>query len=196
VERQQTKWVVLAFTVYALDEVVFYALLLNPVTRQPGLLHLLHNLVGGTLNVLCLSLVPVGLTIAILRYRLWDVDLLIRRTLVYGVLTLLLGLMYLGSVLGLEQAFRAVTGTTSSAAIVISVLAIAAIFAPLRRVVQRLIDRRFYRSRYDAARVLVAFGIALRDEVNLEKLTGELLDVVDRTLRPTQVTLWLRPPRG
>jgi hypothetical protein len=146
--------------------------------------------------VLSLSLVPVGLTIAILRYRLWDVDLLIRRTLVYGVLTLLLGMMYLGSVLGLEQAFRAVTGTTSSAAIVVSVLAIAAISAPLRRAVQGFIDRRFYRSRYDAARVLAAFGAALRDEVNLEKLTGELLDVVDRTLRPTEVTLWLRPPKG
>jgi hypothetical protein len=198
VERQQTKWIVLAFSVFALDEIVFYALHLYPPAEQLGLPHLLLTLGGGTLNALILSVEPVVLTIAILRYRLWDVDLLIRRTLVYGLLTLLLGLLYIGSVLVLQQVLRALVGANSDAAIVVSVLAIAALAAPLRRGVQGFIDRRFYRSQYDAARVLAAFGATLRDDASadLQKLTDDLLNVVDSTLRPEQANLWLRPPKG
>jgi len=196
VERQQTKWIVLAFSVLALDEIVFYGLKLYSPAGQPGLPHLLVTGAGGAMNLLLLSVEPVVITLAIFRYRLWDVDLLIRRTLVYGLLTLLLGLMYFGSVLGLEAIFRGLVGTSSNAAIVVSVLAIAALATPQRRGVQAFIDRRFYRSQYDAARVLADFGAALRGDASadLQQLTDDLLEVVDSTLRPEQASLWLKPP--
>jgi len=199
VERQQTKWIVLAFSLFALDEMVFYGLHLYPPAGQPGLPHLLITMGGGTLNLLLLSIEPVVITLAIFRYRLWDVDVLIRRTLVYGLLSVLLGLMYLGSVLGLEAVFRALApqAASSNAAIVVSVLALAALAAPLRRGVQGFIDRRFYRSQYDAVRVLAAFGATLRSgaSADLQKLSDDLLDVVDSTWQPEQASLWLRPPK-
>jgi len=199
VERQQTKWIVLAFSLFALDEMVFYGLHLYPPEGQPGLPHLLITMGGGTLNLLLLSVEPVVITLAIFRYRLWDVDVLIRRTLVYGLLSVVLGLLYLGSVLALEAVFRALAplAASSNAAIVVSVLAIAALAAPLRRGMQGFIDRRFYRSHYDAARVLAAFGTTLRGgaSADLQKLSDDLLDVVDSTFQPEQASLWLRPPK-
>jgi hypothetical protein len=137
---------------------------------------------------------PVSIGIAILRYRLYDVDLLINRTLVYGVLTASIAAIYFGSVVLFQQFFRDLTGQRSDLAIVGSTLVIAALFQPLRPRIQALIDRRFYRRRYDAAKVLTAFGTASRDEVDLARLTDRLVEAVEETMRPASVSLWLRTP--
>jgi hypothetical protein len=131
---------------------------------------------------------------AILRYRLWDIDIIIRRTLIYGALTLTLGLVYLGCILLIRTLIAPLTGG-SELAIVVSTLAIAALFNPLRRRIQNFIDKRFYRRKYDAAKVLAAFGTTARDETNLERLTSAMLNVVDDTMQPEHMALWLQPPR-
>ena len=137
---------------------------------------------------------PLSTGIAILRYHLFNIDIIIRRTLIYSVLTGLLALVYFGCVVVLQQLFRGFTGQGSDLAIIVSTLAIAALFTPLRRRVQETIDHRFYRRKYDAAQVLAGFGAAAQDEVELEKLTDHLLAVVDATIQPTQVSLWLSKP--
>jgi len=137
------------------------------------------------------AFVAVAAGMAILRYRLWDIDIIIRRTLVYSTLTLTLGLVYLGCILLSRTIVAPLTGS-SDLAIVASTLAIAALFNPLRRRIQNLIDKRFYRRKYDAAKVLAAFGATARDETDLERLTSELLRAVDETMQPEFVGLWLR----
>jgi hypothetical protein len=134
------------------------------------------------------------LAVAILRHRLWDIDLLINRALVYGSLSATLALTYVGSVVLLQGLVRTLTGQDSELAIIASTLAIAGLFQPLRRVLQSFIDRRFYRRKYDAARTLETFSARLRDEVDLSTLTAELVGVVDDTMRPSSVSLWIRPP--
>ena len=137
-------------------------------------------------------LLPAGIAVAILKYRLYDIDVLINRTLVYGTLTAVLAGTYFGSVILLQMAFRNVTGQESTVALVASTLAIAALFQPMRRVVQRIIDSRFYRRRYDAARTLAVFGATARDEVELPRLSSALVGVVQQTMQPAHVSLWLR----
>jgi hypothetical protein len=141
-----------------------------------------------------LTIVPLSLSIAVLRYRLYDIDVVINRTLVYGSLTLMLGLVYFGSVASLQSAFRALTGHEEQPqlAIVISTLVIAALFNPLRRRIQSFIDRRFYRRKYDAAKTLEAFSSKLRDETDLGTLSEELVSAVNETMQPAHVSLWLR----
>ena len=196
VERQQTKWVVfgatacVALLVSFLLPVVFF-----PVLTRPGALSLLFDLsgltIGGSLGLL---LIPLSMGAAILRYRLYDIDVIINRTLVYGSLTLMLLLVYFGGVVGTQAVFRALAGHVQQPqlAVVVSTLAIAALFTPLRRRIQSFIDRRFYREKYDAAKTLESFSRRLRDEVNLENLADELLTVVEQTIQPAHASLWLR----
>ncbi len=152
-------------------------------------------MVFAVLDTLILMGVPVATGIAILKYRLYDIDVIIRRTLIYSTLTVLLVLLYLGSIMVLQVLLRPLVGTDSELATVASTLAIAALFQPLRRRIQAVIDRHFYRRKYDAAQVLAAFSATARDEVDLDQLSGELLAVVVETLHPTQVSIWLRAPQ-
>jgi hypothetical protein len=140
--------------------------------------------------------IPVAVGIAVLKYRLYDLDVIINRTLVYGALTATLVALYFGGVTTTQAIFRALTGQQQQAqlAIVVSTLVIAALFNPLRRRIQGFIDRRFYRRKYDAAKTLEAFSAKLRDETDLEALSDELVGVVRETMQPAHVSLWLREP--
>jgi hypothetical protein len=137
----------------------------------------------------CVALLPLATGAAILRYRLYDLDRIISRTLAWGLLTVLLGLGYAGMVLGLGRLLP----QGSSLAVAAATLAVAAVFQPARRRVQAVVDRRFNRRRHDAAHTIAAFSARLRDQVDLDTLTAELLTVVDQTMQPTQASLWLRP---
>jgi len=136
---------------------------------------------------------PIAIGIAILRYRLYEIDTLINRTLVYGALTALLVAVYVGSVLSLQGALRALSGQQSQLAVVASTLLIAAIFNPLRHRIQALVDRRFYRSKYDARKTLDALSAKLRDETDLDALSNDVVGVVRETMQPAHDSLWLRP---
>ena len=139
--------------------------------------------------------IPVAIGVAILKYHLYDIDLVINRTLVYGVLTAVLALIYFGGVTATQAISRSLTGQEEQPQLVIvtSTLVIAALFNPLRRRIQAFIDRRFYRRKYDAAKTLDAFSAKLRDETDLDALSGELIGVVGETMQPAHVSLWLRP---
>jgi hypothetical protein len=136
--------------------------------------------------------VPVAVGFAILRHNLYDIDIIIRRTLIYGALTALLAVLYWSGVVGLQALLRPFTGAGNDLAVVATTLIIAALFLPLRRRVQGFIDRRFFRRKYDAAKTIADFGEHIRDEVELDRLTGWLVEVVDETMNPAHVSLWLR----
>jgi hypothetical protein len=175
VERQQLKWFVYA--------VALFAMVFPPGVFVFG---------DGRLIVFLLPLVPVAAGIAILRHRLFDIDVVINRTLVYGSLTALLVAAYFGGVVGLQFVLRAITGQESTLAVVASTLVIAALFSPLRQWLQGLVDRSFYRRKYDAAKVLDTFSGRLRDETRLDTLSEDLMGVVTRTVQPSHASLWLR----
>jgi hypothetical protein len=183
-ERQQLKWVAYAALGFLIN-------ILIPDS--------ISSLLGPDIPILLFSLTiasfPVAVGIAILKYRLYDIDVIIRRTLVYGSLTAVLAAVYVGSVVLLQELFSPLFGASNDLAIVVSTLAIAALFMPLRRLIQSAIDRRFYRRKYDAAKTLASFSATLRDEVDLPTLTERLLGVVDETMQPSHVALWLRLPQ-
>ena len=188
VEHQQIKWLVFTLSVLYIGATFAYI-----VYRAPGAWW--AWLVGQSLLAVGFVGVPIAMGVAIMRYRLYDIDILINRTLVYGSLTLLLAAMYIGGVTLTEAIFRALTGQEEQPqlAIVVSTLVIAALFTPLRRRIQSFIDRRFYRSKYDARKTLEAFSAQLRDETDLNALSDDLVGVVRETMQPAHVSLWLRP---
>jgi hypothetical protein len=200
--RQQIKW--LAFAASFLGLVYLFIMsagFIDWLISAPGTQSDLgtQTLWGALLeDVMLLSFagVPVAIGFAILRYRLYDIDIVINRTLVYGALTAMLVALYFGSVVTLQYASRILTGGESQLVVVASTLAIAALFNPLRRRIQNLIDRRFYRRKYDAATTLEAFSMRLRDETDLEALNAELVSVIRETMQPEHVSLWLRRSQG
>jgi hypothetical protein len=142
---------------------------------------------------LSLMNIPAAIGVAILRYRLYEIDLIINRTLAYGSLTATLVALYFGGIVVLQRLFVVLTGERSTLAVVASTLFIAALFNPLRRRIQSFVDRRFYRRKYDAAKTLEAFGSRLRDETDLDALSGDLVGVASTTVQPAHASLWLRP---
>jgi hypothetical protein len=185
-ERQQIKWFAYAATI-----LVVGALLSSRVTQ---VWNAWFWWVGFTVYVIGIMSLPVAVGIAILRYHLYHIDLIINRTLVYGLLTATLALFYFGSVTALQYLLSLLTGQGNTLAIVASTLAIAALFNPLRGRIQSFIDRRFYRRKYDARKTLEAFSSRLRYETDLERISEDLLEVVDETMQPSHLSLWLRFP--
>jgi hypothetical protein len=176
IERQQMKWIV-------------YAAVLLPLIPASDLL---PDVVDSVLLGLTLIAIPTAIGIAVMRHRLYEIDIIINRTLVYGSLTVMLIAFYFGGIVLLQSAFVALTGERSTLAVVASTLLIAALFNPLRRRIQSFIDRRFYRRKYDARKTLEAFSEKLREETDLEALNAELVGVVRQTMQPAHVSLWLR----
>lgn len=193
IERQQTKWVLysflLSYAVLGLVSIPYYYVLNQPPgTPEPWWLPL-----GSLLWWLSLTIQPLAFTLAILRARLWDIDLIIHRTVSYALLTLTLAFVYFASIIVLQRLFSFATGAAQNELVtVLSTLAIAALFVPLRNRIQELIDRRFSRKRYDAQRVLEEFAIAARDETDLDKLSARLTSVVGETMQPRNMSLWLK----
>jgi hypothetical protein len=186
-EREQIKWLLYACA-------LFLVVYIGGTVSGLGGSSSVGGYIWGVFFGLSLMTLPAAIGIAILRYRLYDIDVIINRTLVYGSLTAMLVLVYLGGVVGLQSSLRAVTGQESTLAIVASTLLIAALFSPLRRRIQAFIDRRFYRRKYNAAKTLAAFNARLRDETELETLSGDVVGVVTETMQPAHVSLWLRSP--
>jgi hypothetical protein len=164
----------------------------DTLTLTPGSSTSLWMVFWSSLPTFFLNLIPLSVAFAILRYRLWDIDLIIRRTLQYGLLTILIGLVYFGMVVLLGQVFQAVTGQASPLAVVLSTLAIVILFTPLRRRIQTVIDRRFFRSQYNVEHALARFSQNLRERVDLTVIESELVGVVNETIQPEQVMLWIR----
>jgi hypothetical protein len=195
VQRQQIKWVVFGISAALAG---FLGIQLTLGTSGPGAPtspgELVAYLLGYTfVGYLVVLLIPVSITIAVLRYHLFDIDVIINRTLVYGSLTTTLVALYFGGIVLLQRVFVVLTGQKSTLAVVVSTLLIAALFNPLRRRVQAFVDRRFYRRKYDAAKTLEAFSAKLRSETDLDALSEDLVRVARRTMQPEHVSLWLRP---
>jgi hypothetical protein len=191
-ERQQVKWLAGAAAGVASAYAVVVPLggYVDPSSQDtPAWLS-----AAQTLSLLSFCLIPVAIVFAVLRYRLYDIDVIIRRTLVYAVLVASLAALYLGGVTLIGGVLRDVTGGSGAIGVTVSTLAVAGAFQPLRARIQRMVDRRFYRGRYDAARTLEAFSGRLREQVEIETVSGEVLDVVRQTLQPAHVSLWLREP--
>ena len=191
VQRQQTKWIVFSLLI---------CILVGSGLEVPRLvfrsLDIVYDLFATTLTTLVFLLVPLSVGVAILRYRLWDIDVLINRTLVYGSLSTLLALLYFGCVFGLQALFHALTGqgAASPAIMVVSTRAIVTLFRPFRQRIQQAIDRRFYRQKYDAAKTLAVFSATMRRELDLTELGEQLVTVVNETMQPSSISLWLRQP--
>jgi uncharacterized membrane protein YhdT len=187
VERQQIKW--FAYAAAASVMATSLAYLVPGVIDTP----LWFERMGFALNIAFIPAIPIAIGIAILRYRLYDIDRIINRTLVYGALSATLVALYFGGIVMLQRVFVLLTGQQSTLAVVASTLLIAALFTPLRRLIQGFIDRRFYRSKYDARKTLEAFSAHLRNETELDALSDDLVGVVRETMQPAHVSLWLRP---
>lgn len=190
-QRQQIKWLLYGFVPVYLVYLLYGALQSLPGLHTPDSLYLV---VGPVFNQLFSLIPPLAIGIALLRYQLWDIDVIIRRTLVYTTLTTLLILLYGGLVLAFGSLLRGFLGQQQNPLVLVaSTLLIATLFQPLRHGVQRVIDRRFYRRKYDAAKTLTAFSATLRSEVDLDQVREQLVTVVQETMQPAHISLWLRP---
>ena len=187
-ERQQMKWITYASA--TMFTMVLLVTVLDVVAANSALTNVANALTGAAF-----AGIPLAVGIAVLKYRLYDIDVIINRTLVYGLLTLMLVTVYFGGVATIQAVFRALTGQERQAqlAIVVSTLAIAALFNPLRRRIQAVIDRRFYRKKYDARKTLESFSARLRDETDLDRLGENLMGVIKETMQPAHISLWLHP---
>jgi hypothetical protein len=194
IQRQQTKWIVLGLAVAVLGFVSFNFVVpvLLPAVSSPGVARMLYVLVGVPLEYAALMALPLAFAFSILRYRLWDVDRIATRAVVYAAMTGGLVALYFGCVLLLQQLFRNIIGDTSVLAIVISTIAIALLFNPLRQRAQAAIDRRTYRRKYDATLTLQRFGEIARDEVDLDVLTRELISAANETMQTQHASVWLK----
>ena len=194
IERQQTKWVILGI---AATFIYFIVLdILTTLNLDSTQVRSLGFLLPEASYLLAFMIIPLSIAFSILRYRLWDIDLLIKRTLVYTTLTAILALVYFGCVVLLQHLVNGVTGQVGQSPLVIvaSTLMIAALFHPLRRRIQKIIDKRFYRRQYDAAKIIATFSDSLRNEMDLNTLHDHLISVVEDTMQPEHVSLWLRKP--
>jgi hypothetical protein len=193
IERKQIHWFlfsIIIFFVVALLQSFFENFSFLP--PQPEVTELIKYIAGIYISSVVILLIPISIGISIFRYHLWDIDIVIRRTLVYSTLTVLLVLVYFGSVTLMQAVFSGLSGQTSPLALVISTLLIAVLINPLRKRVQSTIDRRFFRHRYDAEQALTHFGLALRNEVGLEPLAQHILQTGQETMRPEHISLWMR----
>jgi hypothetical protein len=192
VERLQTRWVVSGFV--AAFGIIFGLIFLFLLDLLPTIPYrpTWASFSNEMFYQIAVALIPLSIGVAILRYQLFDIDVIIRKTLVYTVLSALLALVYFGMVVLLQSVFVSISGQQSPIAIVISTLVIAALFATLRRRIQNVIDRRFYRKKYNAQQVLAQFAITARDETDMDKLTAELVRVVQETMQPEHVSVWLK----
>ncbi len=195
-ERQQTKWVVfgMAIPISVFVSGTLLALIFPAIAEPSSPSGAPYQLAYAAVNTCTPLFIPLSFGFAMLRSRLWEIDVIINRTLVYGALTVILTGIYVGLVIGLQDLLRGVISQDNGVAIVISTLAIYVLFQPLRQGIQRIIDRRFYRGKYDAAKTVAAFSATLRQEVDLDQLREHLLAVVQETMQPAHVSLWLRPP--
>ena len=181
-ERQQMKWVALGTIVFVL------AMFSRPLS---GLVLGLPSTTGALIAGIGIAIWAACVAVAILRHRLFDIDVIIRKTLQWTLVTLLLGAVYVACVLGLQEAFKRLTGQTSEVAVALSTLALAVAFMPIRRAVQNLIDKRFYRKRYNAAQVIEAYAASIKDEVDVNVIHQKMLDVLGDTLQPKKIVLFL-----
>jgi hypothetical protein len=196
-QRQQTKWVLIGWTaVIGVYAALVFPRVAFPALSAPGSVDLLYRGLGVPSFEAALLLAPIPITISMLRYRLWDVDVVINRALVYGLVTLALGLVYVFSIVVLEAIFRGATGQDSPLAIVLSTLACAWLFQPVHRRIQRGVDRRFYRRKYNAARLIEEFGSGVRNEVELSALLNDLIAVVQQSTQPAHISAVLLPVRS
>ena len=189
-QRQQTKWVMLGVTVAIgiILGILAITFLIPSSSTSPFVEFIITFIIWPA----ALLLIPISIGFSILRYRLYDIDLLINRTLVYGSLSAILALVYFGLIFGLQYLLRGIISQNNDVAIVVSTLAIAALFQPLRHRIQAIIDRRFYRRKYDAVKIVETFSATLRNEVDLNQLSEHLITVVQDTMQPAHVSLWLR----
>jgi hypothetical protein len=193
-ERQQIKWLVAAVATVAamyLIGVVLSIAIPSSSATEP-----LWRRAVDDIAVLTIGLIPAAVGVAVLRYRLYEIDVIVRKTLIYTVLIGSLAVLYLGGIYAMEGVVRTVTGHSGALAVTLSTLAVAAAFHPLRARIQRAVDRRFYRARYDGARALDGLRLRLRGQIDLEALSDEVLEVVRDTVQPVRATLWLRAPPG
>jgi hypothetical protein len=195
IQKQQTKWVLYGFAIAIMGFLLLNGLALASILLpfpSIALQNPIQPYIVQSAYYLFVLLIPLSIGFAVLHYRLWDIDVLINRTLVYGLLTASLALIYFGLIVVMQILLHGLVSQVNNVTIVISTLAIAALFQPLRHRIQGVIDRRFYRRKYDAAKTLAAFSATLRSEVDLDQLREQLVAVVQETMQPEYVSLWLR----